>query len=95
MAGLPLDIGTTNRAGPRDGPRAIRAAARMLTDERHPITGAPPASLDLSDLANLKSRSAIWKKSLALIEEQAAGLAHLVAFGGEDSIALALLRPLK
>jgi len=54
-----------------------------------------PHRLIFPILANLKSRSAIWKKSLALIEEQAAGLAHLVAFGGEDSIALALLRPLK
>jgi len=95
MAGLPLDIGTTNRAGPRDGPRAIRAAARMLTDERHPITGAPPASLDLSDLGEFEIALGDMEKSLALIEEQAAGLAHLVAFGGEDSIALALLRPLK
>ena len=40
VAGVPLDIGTTNRAGARDGPRAIRAAARMLTDGRHPISGA-------------------------------------------------------
>ena len=40
VAGVPMDIGTTNRAGSRDGPRAIRAAARMLTDGRHPDSGA-------------------------------------------------------
>ena len=95
IAGVPLDIGTTNRAGARDGPRAIRAAARMLTDGRHPITGAPPATLDLSDLGEFEIALGDMEKSLALIEEQATGLAHLVAFGGEHSITLALLRALK
>jgi agmatinase len=95
VAGVPLDIGTTNRAGARDGPRAIRAAARMLTDGRHPITGAPPASLDLSDLGEFEIALGDMEKSLALIEEQATGLAHLLAFGGEHSITLALLRALK
>lgn len=95
VAGVPLDIGTTNRAGARDGPRAIRAAARMLTDGRHPISGAKPAALDLSDLGEFEIALGDMEKSLALIEEQAAGLAHLVAFGGEHSITLALLRALK
>ena len=95
VAGVPLDIGTTNRAGARDGPRAIRAAARMLTDGRHPISGAKPAALDLSDLGEFEIALGDMEKSLALIEEQATGLAHLVAFGGEHSITLALLRALK
>ena len=95
IAGVPLDIGTTNRAGARDGPRAIRAAARMLTDGRHPITGASPASLDLSDLGEFEIALGDMEKSLALIEDQAMGLAHLVAFGGEHSITLALLRALR
>ena len=32
VAGIPMDIGTTNRSGTRDGPAAIRRASRMLTD---------------------------------------------------------------
>ena len=95
VAGVPLDIGTTNRAGARDGPRAIRAAARMLTDGRHPISGAKPAALDLSDLGEFDIALGDMEKSLALIEEQATGLQHLIAFGGEHSITLALLRALK
>ena len=95
VAGVPLDIGTTNRAGARDGPRAIRAAARMLTDGRHPISGAKPAALDLSDLGEFDIALGDMEKSLALIEEQATGLSHLIAFGGEHSITLALLRALK
>ena len=48
VASVPLDIGTTNRAGARDRPRAIRNAARMLTDGRHPVRGADPTALYLS-----------------------------------------------
>ncbi len=94
VAGVPLDIGTTNRAGSRDGPRAIRAAARMLTDGRHPITGADPSRLDLSDLGEFDIALGDIEKSLAMIEDQAAGLAHLLAFGGEHGVTLALLRAL-
>jgi hypothetical protein len=36
VAGVPMDIGTTNRSGTRDGPAAIRRASRMLTDGDHP-----------------------------------------------------------
>ena len=94
VAGVPLDIGTTNRAGSRDGPRAIRAAARMLTDGRHPITGADPSRLDLSDLGEFDIALGDIEESLTMIEDQAAGLAHLLAFGGEHGITLALLRAL-
>jgi agmatinase len=94
VAGIPLDIGTTNRAGARDGPRAIRAAARMLTDGRHPETGADPTALDLSDLGEFEIALGDIPGSLARIEAQAAGLDHLVAFGGEHGITLPLLRAL-
>jgi len=36
VAGIPFDIGTTNRSGARFGPSAIRAASRMLVDGAHP-----------------------------------------------------------
>ena len=94
VAGVPLDIGTTNRAGTRDGPRAIRAAARMLTDGRHPETGADPTALDLSDLGEFGIALGDIPESLRLIEAQAAGLSHLLAFGGEHGVTLPLLRAL-
>ena len=94
VAGVPLDIGTTNRAGTRDGPRAIRAAARMLLDGRHPDTGADPTALDLSDLGEFEIALGDIPASLARIEAQAAGLNHLVALGGEHGITLPLLRAL-
>ena len=94
VAGVPLDIGTTNRAGTRDGPRAIRAAARMLLDGRHPETGADPTALDLSDLGEFEIALGDIPASLARIEAQATGLEHLLAFGGEHGITLPLLRAL-
>lgn len=94
VAGVPMDIGTTNRAGSRDGPRAIRAAARMLTDGRHPDSGVDPTALDLSDLGEFEIALGDIAGSLARIEEQATGLKHLLAFGGEHGVTLPLLRAL-
>ncbi len=94
VAGIPLDIGTTNRAGTRDGPAAIRAASRMLTDGAHPTTWVEPAALPLADIGDFAIALGDIPASLALIEQQAAPLAHLLALGGEHGITLALLRAL-
>lgn len=94
VAGIPLDIGTTNRSGARFGPQAIRQASRMLVDGDHPVARRDPAGQDLSDIGDFHIALGDIPQSLKLIEEQAAGLAHLVALGGEHSITLALLRAL-
>ena len=52
IAGIPLDLGTTNRAGTRDGPHAIRRASRMLTDGDHPEFWLEPAKLNLADIGD-------------------------------------------
>src|SRR5262245_641363 len=36
VAGIPYDLGTSNRPGARFGPAAIRQASRMLVDGEHP-----------------------------------------------------------
>ena len=94
VAGVPLDIGTTNRSGTRDGPAAIRRASRMLTDGAHPGRWVDPAALDLADIGDVAIALGDISASLRLIEEQAAGLSHLIALGGEHGITLALLRAL-
>lgn len=94
IAGVPLDIGTTNRAGTRDGPRAIRAASRMLTDGDHPGAWIAPAALDVADIGDFAIALGDIAGSLARIEAQAAGLGHLLALGGEHGVTLALLRAL-
>ena len=94
VAGIPLDIGTTNRAGARDGPVAIRRASRMLTDGAHPTTWNEPATFDLADLGDFRIALGDIAASLHLIEQQAAGINHLLALGGEHGITLPLLRAL-
>src|SRR5580658_500355 len=94
IAGIPFDIGTTNRAGTRDGPAAIRRASRMLVDGAHPGFWVDPAELDIADIGDFKIALGDIAGSLALIEEQAQGLGHLLCLGGEHGITLPLLRAL-
>jgi agmatinase len=94
VAGIPLDIGTTNRAGARDGPQAIRRASRMLTDGDHPAFWIEPATLDVADIGDFPIALGDIPASLQGIEQHAAGIAHLLALGGEHLITLPLLRAL-
>jgi agmatinase len=95
IAGIGLDIGTTNRAGARFGPQAIRHASRMLVDGAHPGTWIDPATLDVSDIGDFAIALGDIQRSLALIEQQAAPIAHLITLGGEHGITLPLLRALR
>ncbi|WP_428536455.1 agmatinase [Rhodopila sp.] len=94
VAGVPIDIGTTNRSGTRDGPAAIRRASRMLTDGDHPEHWVEPARGSLADIGDFALALGDIGASLAMIEAQAAAIGHLIALGGEHGITLALLRAL-
>jgi agmatinase len=95
IAGIPLDLGTTNRSGARFGPAAIRQASRMLTDGAHPQSFVDPATLPLADIGDFNLALGDLVESLKLIEAQARKIEHLVALGGEHGITLPLLRALK
>jgi agmatinase len=94
VAGIPLDIGTTNRPGARFAPAAIRQASRMLVDGDHPLHRINPAALPLADIGDFSIALGDIAASLALIEQQANGIGHLIALGGEHGITLPLLRAL-
>ncbi|MFO1023719.1 MAG: agmatinase [Acetobacteraceae bacterium] len=94
IAGIPLDIGTTNRSGTREAPAAIRRASRMLTDGDHPLHRVAPHTLPLADLGDFELALGDIPGSLAAIELQAEPIGHLIALGGEHSITLPLLRAL-
>ena len=95
IAGIPYDLGTSNRPGARFGPAAIRQASRMLVDGDHPANWEDPARRDLADIGDFRIAHGDILGSLAKIETQAAAVAkHLVALGGDHTVTLGLLRAL-
>jgi agmatinase len=94
IAGIPFDLGTSNRPGARFGPAAIRQASRMLVDGDHPASWAEIEKMDLADVGDFRIAHGDIEGTLAKIEEQAAAFPHLVALGGDHTITLALLRAL-
>jgi agmatinase len=95
VAGVPIDLGTTNRPGARFGPAAMRQASRMLVDGDHPVHWVNPAAATaMADIGNFAIALGDIAQSLAAIEQQAAQVSHLVALGGDHTITLPLLRAL-
>jgi len=96
VAGVPFDLGSTNRVGARFGPSAMRQASRMLVDGDHPLHWVNPSAPGsaLADIGNFAIALGDIAQSLVQIEAQAARIKHLVALGGDHSITLPLLRAL-
>ena len=94
VAGIPFDLGTSNRPGARFGPAAIRQASRMLVDGDHPVARSTPAEKDIADIGDFAIAHGDIAGSLAAIEAQARPLNHLVALGGDHTVTLGLLRAL-
>lgn len=94
IAGIPFDIGVTNRPGARFAPLAIRHASRMLTDGANPSGWVDPAALPLADVGDFPIALGDIPESLRLIEGRAAAYGHLVTLGGEHTVTLPLLRAL-
>ncbi|MEI7607591.1 MAG: agmatinase [Rhodospirillaceae bacterium] len=94
VAGVPFDLGTSNRAGARAAPLAVRHASRMLVDGDNPATWRDPLAAGVADAGDFAISLGDIPGSLALIERQAAGFSHLAAIGGDHTVTLALLRAL-
>ncbi|HWP11635.1 MAG TPA: arginase family protein, partial [Ramlibacter sp.] len=94
--GVPLDIGTSNRAGARFGPRQVRAESALLRPYNMATGAAPFDSLQVADLGDVAINTYSLEKSLAIIsafydEVLAAGCRPLT-IGGDHTIALPILR---
>jgi agmatinase len=91
VAGVPLDIATTNRAGAREGPAAIRRASRMVGGS-YPDLWPDTYDADIADVGNFRLLMGDVQRSLALIQRQASRFGHLICMGGDHLISLPLLR---
>lgn len=94
--GVPLDIGTSNRAGARFGPRQIRAESALIRPYNMATGAAPYDTLQVADLGDVAINTYSLDKSLAIIsafydEVLAAGCRPLT-LGGDHTIALPILR---
>jgi len=94
VAGIPFDLGTSNRPGARFAPAAIRQASRMLVDGDHPVSWAEMERLGVADIGDFHIAHGDIQGTLVKIEAQAAPLDHLVALGGDHTVTLPLLRAL-
>ena len=96
--GVPLDIGTSNRAGARFGPRQIRAESALLRPYNLATGAAPFDALQVADLGDVAVNTYSIEKSMQIIgsfydEVLAAGCKPL-SMGGDHTIALPILRSL-
>ena len=98
VMGVPYDLGTSGRAGSRDGPRSIRQASANLRweENRWPWDFALGERLRAMDYGDVQFLFGDSEDMLAKVEEQAALITAagktLVTFGGDHFVTLPLLR---
>jgi guanidinopropionase len=96
LIGVPMDLGVTNRAGARLGPRAVRSVERIGPYE-HVLRMTPSAEARIADIGDVPFRSRFSLESCHEDIEDffgkvvAAGVLPL-AVGGDHSISRAILR---
>lgn len=99
VIGVPWDAGTTNRPGPRHGPRQLRDASTMIRAE-HPVSGIRPfEAARCADLGDVGPNPASVTDSLDRIatfyrDLTAAGIRPLSA-GGDHLCSLPILRGIR
>jgi guanidinobutyrase len=99
FVGVPLDIGTSNRAGARFGPRQIRAESCLIRPYNMATRAAPFDSLSIADVGDVAINTFNLEKSIAIIEKAyddiVAEDCKPVSMGGDHTIVLPILRALK
>jgi len=98
LVGVPWDAGTTNRSGPRHGPRQLRDLSTMIR-AMNPVTGINPfATVNCADLGDIGPNPIDLQDSLERIaafyaEITARGITPMTA-GGDHLVSLPVLRGL-
>ncbi|MFG1424525.1 agmatinase [Roseixanthobacter glucoisosaccharinicivorans] len=94
--GVPLDVGTSNRAGTRFGPRQIRTESVFVRPYNTATRAAPFDSLAIADLGDVATNPYSLERSVELIEAHFAGIfatgCRPMALGGDHTMTLPILR---
>ncbi|HHB80380.1 MAG TPA: agmatinase, partial [Aliiroseovarius sp.] len=98
LIGAPWDGGTTNRPGPRHGPRALRDASTMIRAQNGATCVRPFEAARCADMGDVGPNPASIPDSLARMQAfygrvKAAGIRPLTA-GGDHLCSLPILRAL-
>ena len=98
FVGVPFDIGTSNRAGARFGPRQIRTESCLIRPYNMATRAAPFDSLQVADIGDVAINTFNLEKSVAIIEqaydEILAADCKPLTLGGDHTISLPILRAL-
>jgi agmatinase len=96
VVGVPFDSGTSYRPGARFGPSAVRQGSRLLRPWHPGLRIAPFGVQQVADAGDIACNPFDIKEAVDQVEAGAAALlteaAHLLAIGGDHTIAYPLLR---
>lgn len=96
IVGVPFDAGVTYRPGARFGPIAVRTASRLLRSYHPGLDVEPFRSAQVVDVGDIAVTPFSISEAVTQIETAARSILadsqHLVAIGGDHTIALPLLR---
>lgn len=98
FVGIPMDIGTSQRAGTRYGPRQIRADSVMIRPYNMATGAAPFEYLSVADIGDVPINTYSLLKSVDIIEDYYTRLNDYplipLTLGGDHTITLPILRGL-
>ncbi|HEY3877210.1 MAG TPA: agmatinase [Trebonia sp.] len=96
VAGVPFDSGTSYRPGARFGPAAVRQGSRLLRPWHPGLEVAPFGVHQVADAGDIACNPFSIAEAVDQIDAAASELlgqaSHLLAIGGDHTIALPLLR---
>jgi agmatinase len=96
VVGVPFDSGTSYRPGARFGPAAVRQGSRLLRPWHPALEVSPLTEQQVADAGDIACNPFDIKEAVGQIEAGASGLLeaarHLLAIGGDHTIAYPLLR---
>ena len=99
VVGVPFDTGTSYRPGARFGPAAVRQGSRLLRPWHPALQVGPLTEQQVADAGDIACNPFDITEAVGQIEAAAAELlseaGHLLALGGDHTIAYPLLRATK